>query len=162
MPIVALIIGVLLIVTGLNNRLTGPATPNLVSLIGEDINPSNGTAGFGVWVLAILFIGALGYFRPLRPISNGFLILLFLGIFLAGNGSQGTGFFAQLTNAFQKRLNTVTGPNLFSNAASNNPFQTATNVANDLNSGVSNVSNTVNTLENFAKQVSQTPALFSM
>lgn len=102
MPVFVLIVGILLVIAGLNDRLAGNAQPNLVGLLKEDFKPSDGSVGFAVWILAIVFIGAIGYVKQLKPISNGFFILLFLGIFLTGSkgNAQGSGFFANLTKAF--------------------------------------------------------------
>lgn len=106
MPIVILLIAVLLIVVGLNDRLTpngNTGKANLTSLIGEDIVPTDGSVSFAIWVLAIAFVGFIGFVKQLKGISNGFLVLLFVGIFLSGKqgSSQGAGFFANLTSAFQ-------------------------------------------------------------
>lgn len=102
MPLFILILGIVLVITGLNNRLVGPADPNLTDLLGNDFSPKGGSS-FLTWALAIAFIGMIGYARPLRTVSNLFLGLLFLAIFLAGprENSQGAGFFANLLAAFQ-------------------------------------------------------------
>lgn len=120
MPIFILIVGGVLVITGLNNTLAGPATPNLAGLLKNDLIPSNGQTSFFVWALAIVFIGMVGYFRPLRTISNLFLGLLFLAIFLAQSGSQGAGFFQNLTNAFKSIPSTASTSSGSSSSSSGN------------------------------------------
>jgi len=96
MPIIILFAAILLIAAGLNNKIN-----NLVTLLGEDFVPSDNTIPFGIWLLAIIFIAAIGFVKDLRGIANGFLVLLFLGIILAANKSSGTGgFFAEFSRSF--------------------------------------------------------------
>lgn len=82
MPIVIVVIAVILIAVGVNNQIG-----NFISLVkGDFVTGSNGAPPFGVWALAIVLIGALGYYKPLKPFSNAMLVLIFLSIILANKG----------------------------------------------------------------------------
>ncbi len=95
MPIFFLIVGVLLIVVSINNKL-----PTMTHLVKEDFNPTDGSAGFGIWLVAIFVVGALGYAKPFRPVANAFLLLLVIVMVLSnGNPSRGGGFFAKFNQA---------------------------------------------------------------
>jgi hypothetical protein len=96
LPIVVLFLAVILIAAGINNQI-----PLLTSLVKQDLEPTDGSVSFGIWILAIGIIGILGYSKSLKPISNGFLVLVFIGIiFAAQNGSTNNGFFTNLQKAF--------------------------------------------------------------
>lgn len=91
MPIFFLLVGIMLIITALNNKM-----PQLGTLIKEDFQPSQGDPGFVPWIIAIFVIGALGYIKPLKPISIAFLTLIMLVMFLSNGG-----FFANFTSAIE-------------------------------------------------------------
>lgn len=95
MPIVFLFIGVLLIVSAINNKL-----PTLRSLISEDFAPSDGSAGFHIWILAIFVAGSLGYVRSFRPVANAFIALILISLILSNRG-----FFAQFQSALSNGRN---------------------------------------------------------
>jgi hypothetical protein len=57
-------------------------------LVGDFTGPNN----FVYWLLAILIIGAIGYVPKLKPLSDGFLILVILVLFLSKGG-----FWAKFT-----------------------------------------------------------------
>lgn len=80
MPFVFLIIGLVVIVAGVRGTET-----SLLSLLSNDIK------GFAPWFVAILVIGALGYIKAIRPITDGFMALLIVVLFLSNGG-----FFAKL------------------------------------------------------------------
>lgn len=81
MPIVILIVGIILIVVGLNDRIT-----DLKNLLTEDFNPTNGKPSFLLWIVAIFLVGALGYSKTLKPVSNMALALVVVSIVLARRG----------------------------------------------------------------------------
>lgn len=77
MPILILIIGILLVAAGINNKLS-----NLVSLVKSDFSSQAGTTPFQTWMIAIVLVGAIGYYKPARSLSNAFLVLVILAIVL--------------------------------------------------------------------------------
>lgn len=81
MVILLLIVGVILIVVGLNGKVD-----EFTGLIKSDFTSDGEVASFPVWVMAIVLIGALGYSKTLKPISNAFLVLVFLAIFITNKG----------------------------------------------------------------------------
>jgi hypothetical protein len=94
MPIFLFFVATLLIAAGLNNK-----TEELKSLLAEDFTPSDGRPGFATWIVALFVIGAVGYYKPLKPFSTAFLVLIILVMFLTnGNpASPNGGFFARFT-----------------------------------------------------------------
>jgi hypothetical protein len=91
MPIFFLIVGVLLIIVAVNNKL-----PELTELIKEDFQPSGNQPAFHVWIAAIFIIGALGYIREFKPVANAFLVLIVVSMLLSNSG-----FFSQFTRAIE-------------------------------------------------------------
>lgn len=91
MPLFILIIGIVLIAAGINNKV-----PDLMGLLKEDFRPTSDVPGFHVWVIAIVAAGAIGYIRPLKGVANGFLILIILGLLLSNSG-----FFVKFTQALK-------------------------------------------------------------
>lgn len=92
MPFVLIIAGTVLLVAGTRNT-----QGNLYHLLVGDFTGSN---NFVYWFLSILVIGAIGYVPKMKPLSEGFLILVILVLFL----TKGTGFFSQ----FQTQLSSGT------------------------------------------------------
>lgn len=94
MPFALLIIGVVFIVSAINNTQS-----QLVVLLKNDFT---GQANFVYWLAALLIIGAIGYVEKLKPVSDGLLVLIILVLLLSrGNPKFNTagGFFQQLTAA---------------------------------------------------------------
>lgn len=67
----------------------------LFSLLHNDFV---GQGNFSFWMISCLLIGAVGYIKPLRPLSHAGLVLIILVLILKrGNPSGvGGGLFAQL------------------------------------------------------------------
>lgn len=82
MPFVLFIAGLLLIVSAVRGK-----TDSLYALIKNDLT---GTNSFVPWIISIFFIGALGYVPSIRPITNAFLVLVIIVLFLSNGG-----FFAK-------------------------------------------------------------------
>lgn len=91
MPLFILLVGILLVFAGINDKIG-----ELGRLVKEDFSPSDGTPGFPIWVLVIFVIGALGYVKELKPISNAFLLLVFVVLIISNRG-----FFAKFTAAIK-------------------------------------------------------------
>jgi hypothetical protein len=98
MPIVILLIGIVLIAAGINNKV-----PELMKLLKEDFKPSDNSTGFHIWLIVIVALGSLGYVRTLKGAANGMLLLILLVIVLADYKRDGTGggFFIKFTNAIK-------------------------------------------------------------
>ena len=81
MPFILIIAGIILLTVAVRNT-----QDEFFYLIqGDFTGPNN----YVYWVLAILVIGAIGYVPRLKPISNGFLILVVLVLVL----KRGTGLY---------------------------------------------------------------------
>ena len=69
----------------------------------NDLFGGNGQSGFVFWAVAIGVVGGIGYIPGFKPLSNAFLILLLIVLFLASAKNRQGGFFA----AFQQQLQTI-------------------------------------------------------
>jgi uncharacterized membrane protein HdeD (DUF308 family) len=94
MPIFFLFVGIMLVVVGINNKIS-----EMGALIKEDFRPTNGSPGFHVWIIAIFVAGSLGYIKELKPVANAFLALIIVAMFF----KRDTGFFEQFTQAFERK-----------------------------------------------------------
>ena len=91
MPFVLIIAGIVLLIAAIRN-----SQGDLFHLLAGDFTGPN---NFIFWFVSILIIGAIGYIPKLKPVSDGFLILVILVLFLR----RGSGFF----DMFQKQINTT-------------------------------------------------------
>lgn len=87
MPFVLLIFGVAFVASGFHGNAS-----KLFSLIKGEFS---GTPSFGKWVIAILAIGATGYIKQFKPISDAFIVLVLVVLFLSNKG-----FFAKFSEQF--------------------------------------------------------------
>jgi len=86
MPIALIIVGLLMVVSGVKNTY---------SQFGTQIKSDfTGPGNFTTWLAAIGLIGAVGYVPPLRAFANSFLVLVLLVIVLKNGGA-----FAKLQSA---------------------------------------------------------------
>lgn len=92
MPLFFLIIGILLVIVGINDRVD-----DLNTLLKEDFAPSDGQPSFLLWVLIIGVIGLLGGIKSFKPVSNAFLVLLVVVVLLTNKG-----FIAQFTTSIKQ------------------------------------------------------------
>lgn len=78
---------------------------DLFALLKNDFTGPN---NFTIWLGALFALGAIGYYRPLRPVATAFLTLVIIAMVLANKsaGAGGNGFFAQL----QSQLEGTTTP----------------------------------------------------
>lgn len=90
MPLFFALAGLLLVVTGVNGT-----TKEAGELLKRDFTGPN---NFIVWLFALLAAGALGYIPKFKPISYGFLALVFIGILL----TSGSGVFDRLREVMQE------------------------------------------------------------
>jgi len=102
MPFVLIISGTVLLIAAIRNT-----QQSLFYLMANDFTGKN---NFVYWFLSILIIGAVGYIPRAKPISDGFLILVILALFLR----KGTGFFDMFNR--QIGYTQLTGPQVSSGA----------------------------------------------
>lgn len=93
MPIGFLFVGVMFIVLAYRGTI-GDFEKLLVGTF-------TGAQSFVVWVSAILILGLLGFFKPIRPITDAFIGLIILVIIL-----KNSGLFAQFNQALRSPVNT--------------------------------------------------------
>jgi hypothetical protein len=74
MPFVLIVAGVVLLVAAIRDT-----QQQLFFLVAGDFTGAN---NFIYWFLSIVLIGALGYVPKMKPISDGFLILVILTLFI--------------------------------------------------------------------------------
>ncbi len=86
MPIVLILSGALLILTGVKGD-----PGQLLQLVISDIKGQNGEKGYAVWMFAILVLGFIGYIKSLQTLSRSFIALVVLVLLLHNRG-----FFAQV------------------------------------------------------------------
>lgn len=100
MPFALLIIGVVLLVSAVRNT-----QDDLFNLVKGDFT---GQGNFVFWVASLLIIGAVGYIPKLKPVSDGFLILVLVVLFLKRGNPQGIGggFFEKFTGALKSTQQT--------------------------------------------------------
>jgi len=88
MPIVLIIIGVLLVVTALQNTYK-----DLGTLLSGDFT---GQGNFFYWLVAIAGVACIGFIPRMQPFSRVFIGLVLVSMFLAKNNR---GFWSKLTSA---------------------------------------------------------------
>lgn len=96
MPFVLIIIGLVLIVSAVQNTVTDNSQSGqkgLTTLVkGDFTGPNN----FVYWAVSILVIGALGYFDAFKSLSRVFMALIVVVLFI--KGQQGVNFFQSFQN----------------------------------------------------------------
>ena len=85
MPFALIFAGVILIVAAVRGTQN-----QLFQLVRGDFSGPN---NYIYWVVSILMVGVLGYVPKLKPISDGFLVLIIVVLFL----KKGEGFFDMFT-----------------------------------------------------------------
>jgi len=78
MPLAFLIIGIVFLIAAVRGE-----HKKFFKLLKEDFT---GPDNFIKWGLAIFLIGAVGYYRPLKPVSAAFMTLLVIVLFLSHKG----------------------------------------------------------------------------
>lgn len=95
MPYALVTIGLLMIITGINNTY---------SQFGSQLQSDfTGSKSFIVWIIAIGSVGALGYIKDLREFSHYFMALILISLVLANKG-----VFANFQAAIAKGPSTPT------------------------------------------------------
>jgi len=94
-----LIIGVIFLVAAVRGK-----HEELFDLLKDDFT---GPKNFIYWGLSIFAVVGVGYYKPLRPVSNAFLVLMVLALFLSMR-KNGQDFFGM----FMSQIGASTGPQL--------------------------------------------------
>ena len=87
MPFALLIIGLVLIVSGVRDT-----TSQLTALVKGDFT---GQGNFTYWMISILIIGSLGYIASVQKLSRAFMAVVLIGLLFSNRG-----FFAK----FQQQI----------------------------------------------------------
>lgn len=98
MPIFFLIVGILLMIVAINDKMM-----ELGALVKEDFAPKSGPS-FTSWVVAVFVIGALGYSKTFKPVANAFLVLIVI-VMIISNGNPNNpngGLFSKFTQALKQ------------------------------------------------------------
>lgn len=101
MPLALLLVGIIFLTAAVRGK---DQTDKLFDLIKDDFTGPN---NFFFWLISIWVIGAVGYYKPLRPLSVAFMTLVVIVLFLANEGFF-TKFIAQIgaTQTIGKGLST--------------------------------------------------------
>lgn len=84
MPFVLIIVGVVFLDAAVRNTVSDSSSgPGLTTLLKGDFT---GKDNFLYWITAIFIIGAIGYIKPLQPVSRMFMALVVLVLFLSNGG----------------------------------------------------------------------------
>jgi hypothetical protein len=78
MSVALLVIGVLFLTAAVRGK-----QDLLFDTLKDDFTGPN---NFIIWGLAVFLVSAVGYYRPLKPLSNAFLVLVFVVLFLSHRG----------------------------------------------------------------------------
>lgn len=89
MAFVLILFGAILFVTAYQGT-----TGTLGSMLMQDLLGTQGKAGFVYWIVAIGVVGAIGYIKSLKGLSDAFIGLLLLVLFISNKG-----FFAKFNQA---------------------------------------------------------------
>ena len=100
MPLALIVIAIVLLISAIRGTQS-----DLAALLKKDFT---GEGNFLYWILALGSVGALGYIKPLRPISNAFLVLLLIVFVLAAN-KGGKDFFSSLLSQVKGQSITLGG-----------------------------------------------------
>lgn len=95
MPFVLAFIGIMVLAIGARGRSSDAS-----ALLASEFTGPN---SFVQWFLAIMIVGLIGFYKPVKPVADGFIGLVILSMVLvkANPKQPGGGFFAQLEAAFQ-------------------------------------------------------------
>jgi len=83
MPYAFILAGLILLVSAVRGTQT-----DLFNLLKGDVIDGH----FLWWIVAIFAVASVGYIKPLKPVSDAFLVLIILVLFLSNHG-----FFNELT-----------------------------------------------------------------
>jgi len=126
MPFIFLIVGLMLLVIGVRGQSNAA-----ISLLQNEFTGAN---SFIQWFLAIMILGLVGYYKPIKPLVDGLIGLVILAMIL--NEQTQNNIFGALESAFQ---------NTQPSAGTSDPFAPSTQNANAMVQSVSQQQSGVNT-----------------
>jgi hypothetical protein len=126
MPFVFLIVGLMILVIGVRGQ-----SNTAIKLLQSEFTGAN---SFIQWFLAIMILGLVGYYKPIKPLSDGLIGLVILAMIL--NEQSQNNIFGALEQAFQ---------NTTPSAPSNDPFAPSTPNANAMVQSINQMQAGVNT-----------------
>ena len=95
MPIILMFIGIVFILSGVKGTEGDVLNEFKTNLIG---NPKvQNEPGFWKWAVAMFAIGATGYYKPIRPITVSFIVLIFVVLILDTNANSNAGLVNAIT-----------------------------------------------------------------
>ena len=85
MPLALVLLGILFLTAAVRgDKCDGQQCSDLLfSTLKDDFTGPN---NFIYWGIALFIIGAAGYYKPLKPLSNAFLILVIVVLLLSNRG----------------------------------------------------------------------------
>lgn len=81
MPIFILLVGIILVAAGINNKI-----PDLVELVKSDFTKEGDIPPFQIWIVAIFVAGSLGYIKAFKGVANAFLVLIMITLIISNRG----------------------------------------------------------------------------
>jgi hypothetical protein len=99
MAFILILAGLVLFVTAYQGT-----TGQLGSMLVQDVFGTQGQGGFIYWIVAIGIVGAVGYIKSLKGLSDAFIGLLLLVLFISNKG-----FFAKFNAALGQIGGTASG-----------------------------------------------------
>jgi len=98
MPLALLVIGILFITAAVRGK-----QDLLFSTLKDDFTGPN---NFIYWGLSLFIIGAIGYYKPAKPLSSAFMTLVIIVLFLSNKG-----FFDQFMRQIASTQSSINNPN---------------------------------------------------
>lgn len=98
MPYALLFVGILFLVVGFRGT-----QEEFLNLLKGDFT---GEGNFLYWIVSLMVVGAIGFIPKLKPISDGFLVLILVVLFL----KRGPGFFSQFQSQVFNRATPAAAP----------------------------------------------------
>lgn len=99
MALVLIIIGTVMVIAAARDTVSGNSN-DLVPLLESDFT---GKDNYLYWIIAMMILGGVGYIPSMKNLSNAFLVLVLVVLFLTNGG-----FFSQFNSAIATTTNSAT------------------------------------------------------
>ncbi len=82
MPLFLFLLGAIFLAAAMRGEACGgeQCYKVLFATMKDDFTGQN---NFFYWIMALFIVGAVGYYKPLKPVSNAFMLLIFVVLFLS-------------------------------------------------------------------------------